>query len=66
MKPNHGENHCQSVHCACCPLHRHYRVRRAKVKPVAWNVSITKATPASIEADVVGVSASDKPYWMTA
>jgi hypothetical protein len=36
----------------------------SKPKPVAWNVSIAKATPASIEADVVGVSASDKPYWM--
>ena len=36
----------------------------AKPKPIAWNVSVTKATPASIEADVVGVSPSDKPYWM--
>lgn len=33
-------------------------------KPVPWNVNITKTTPASIEADVVGVSPSDKPYWM--
>src|SRR5437762_3060816 len=36
----------------------------SKPKPVAWTVSITKATPASIEADVVGVSPTDKPYWM--
>jgi len=35
-----------------------------KPRPVAWNVSITKATPASIEVDLVGVNPSEKPYWM--
>ncbi len=33
-------------------------------KPVAWNLSVTKATPASIEVDFIGVSPSEKPYWM--
>ncbi len=35
-----------------------------KPKPVRWNLSITKNTPASIEVDVVGVNPSEKPYWM--
>ncbi|PYJ97885.1 MAG: hypothetical protein DME23_13525 [Verrucomicrobia bacterium] len=38
--------------------------RSSRPKPVAWNVSITKVTPASIEVDVVGVTPSEKPYWM--
>jgi hypothetical protein len=33
-------------------------------KPVPWNVSITKVTPASIEVDIVGISPTEKPYWM--
>jgi hypothetical protein len=37
---------------------------RSGTKPVAWNVSITKTTPASIEVDFIGVSPSEKPYWM--
>jgi hypothetical protein len=32
-------------------------------KPVQWNVSLTKVSPASIEADLVGVTSLDKPYW---
>ena len=36
----------------------------SRPKPVAWNVSITKAGPATIEVDVVGVTPSEKPYWM--
>jgi len=32
-------------------------------KPVAWNVSVTKTTPASIEVDFIGVSPLEKPYW---
>jgi hypothetical protein len=31
--------------------------------PKAWNVSVTKVTPASIEVDLVGISPSEKPYW---
>jgi hypothetical protein len=33
-----------------------------KPKPVMWNVSITKITPASIEIDLVGVAPMQKPY----
>ncbi|HEX4263451.1 MAG TPA: hypothetical protein VH597_03855 [Verrucomicrobiae bacterium] len=31
-------------------------------KPVPWNVSITKTTPASIEVDLVGVTESEKHF----
>ncbi len=34
-----------------------------KPNPVPWNVSIKKATAASIRVDVVGVHPSQKPYW---
>jgi len=34
-----------------------------KPSPVPWNVSIKKATAASIRVDVVGVHPSQKPYW---
>ena len=34
-----------------------------KVKPVAWNVTITKATPASIEVDVIGVTDEEKKFY---
>jgi len=29
-------------------------------RPVAWNLSVTKATPASIDVDIVGVQPSDE------
>lgn len=32
-------------------------------KPVAWNLSVTKTTPASIEVDLIGVSPLEKPSW---
>jgi hypothetical protein len=32
-------------------------------KPVAWNIKITKSTPASIEVDLIGVSPSEDGYW---
>ena len=35
-------------------------------KAVAWNLNINKVTPASIEVDIVGISPSEKPYWMNA
>jgi len=35
----------------------------SKGPPVAWKVSITKATPASIEVDLIGVTEADKPFW---
>jgi hypothetical protein len=34
-----------------------------KIKPVAWNVKITKKTPASIEVDVIGVTEQEKTYY---
>jgi hypothetical protein len=33
-------------------------------QPVAWNVSVTKTTPASIEVDFIGISPIEKPYWL--
>ncbi len=32
-------------------------------KAARWEVSLSKVTPASIELDLVGISAADKPYW---
>ena len=32
-------------------------------KPVAWNISIDKTTPASIEVDLIGITASEIPAW---
>jgi len=32
-------------------------------KPVAWNVSVNKTTPASIEVDFIGVSPLEKSSW---
>ena len=34
-----------------------------KIKPVPWTLAITKTTPASIEMDVIGVTASDQKYY---
>jgi len=34
-----------------------------RVKPTAWNVSITKKADASIEVDVIGVTEDEKPLW---
>jgi hypothetical protein len=34
-----------------------------KPKPVRWDVTLIKETPASIELDLVGVSSADKPAW---
>jgi hypothetical protein len=31
--------------------------------PMPWNVSITKTTPASIQVDLVGISAGEKNKW---
>ena len=36
-----------------------------KPRPVVWNVSITKATPASIEVDLVGVNGLEKGQWLS-
>ena len=33
-----------------------------KPKPVAWDISITKKTPASIEVDLVGITSSEKAF----
>ncbi|MSU57599.1 MAG: hypothetical protein EXS35_05370 [Pedosphaera sp.] len=33
-------------------------------KPVAWTIVVNKTTPASIEVDLIGVTALDKTYWM--
>jgi hypothetical protein len=33
-------------------------------KPVAWNIQLTKNTPASIEVDIVGIAPSEKLSWM--
>jgi hypothetical protein len=35
------------------------------MKPVAWNISVTKTTPASIEVDFIGVSPLEKPSWIS-
>lgn len=35
-----------------------------KPKPVAWKLVINKTTPASIEVDLIGVTALDKTYWL--
>lgn len=32
-------------------------------KPRAWNVSIVKETPATIDVDLIGVSSLEKPDW---
>jgi hypothetical protein len=32
-------------------------------KPQAWNLTINKTTPATIEIDLIGVTESDKPFW---
>ena len=32
-------------------------------KPVVWNISIDKTTPASIEVDLIGITASEIPAW---
>ena len=32
-------------------------------RPRPWNISISKATYASIEVDLIGVTESEKPYW---
>lgn len=32
-------------------------------KPRPWNLSITKTTPASIEVDLIGVNAMERPAW---
>jgi hypothetical protein len=34
-----------------------------KLKPRAWNLSINKTTPASIEVDLIGVNEFEKPAW---
>lgn len=34
-----------------------------KPKPVAWNVKITKTTPASIEVDLIGVTENEKQFY---
>ena len=34
-----------------------------KPKPVAWNVKITKTTPASIEVDVIGVTPDELAFY---
>jgi hypothetical protein len=34
-----------------------------KPKPVAWNLSITKKTPASIEVDLIGVTENEKQFY---
>jgi hypothetical protein len=34
-----------------------------KPKVRAWNIKITKVTPASLEVDLVGVNKSEDPYW---
>lgn len=34
-----------------------------KIKPARWNVSITKTTPASIEADLIGVTQNEKRFY---
>ena len=45
--------------CLCVPLIGCKAVR-GKPKAVAWNLQITKATPATIEVDVIGVTPLDK------
>ncbi len=32
-------------------------------KPTAWNVKVTKVTPASVEVDLLGISAAEDSYW---
>ena len=34
-----------------------------KPKPRAWNVSISKQTPASIEVDLIGITEMERPAW---
>jgi hypothetical protein len=36
-----------------------------KPKPVAWNLSITKKTPASIEVDLIGVTENEKQFYQS-
>lgn len=36
---------------------------KSKAKPVAWNITITKATPASIEVDLIGVTDDEKKFY---
>jgi hypothetical protein len=34
-----------------------------KAKPRAWNITVTKATTAAIQADIVGINSLEKPTW---
>ena len=34
-----------------------------KPKPRPWNISINKTTPATIEVDLIGINALDRPAW---
>jgi hypothetical protein len=35
----------------------------AKIKPKAYNVSITKTTPASVDVELIGITELEKPQW---